>query len=61
MKHLKSFESMFKVDKTELEKQYDRYYCQNCHSTYETYKPKNIVCKFCLSKDVILIDSVDKI
>lgn len=54
MKFLKSFESMFKVDSSELELEYENFHCNNCNSDFVAYKPFSMVCKFCYSKDIYI-------
>lgn len=54
MFYLKSFESMFKVSREELIKVWETYLCNNCGSVFHVIKPKEMKCKLCFSKDVIM-------
>lgn len=60
MKHLKSFESMFKVNQSEFTQFWENYICNNCNGKFETNQSKFKVCRFCNSKDIMLINRFKK-
>jgi DNA-directed RNA polymerase subunit RPC12/RpoP len=55
MQFLKSFESMFKVEPTELVQEWDYYFCNDCESEFSICNPKFSVCKYCSSKDLVFL------
>lgn len=54
MFYLNSFESMFRVSKEELIKVWETYLCNNCGSVFRVIRPKEMKCKLCFSRDVVM-------
>lgn len=61
MKHLKSFESMFKADEKEFMQIWEIFFCNDCNSTFEICQSNSRLCRYCKSKDIILKDKYNKI
>lgn len=60
MKYLVPFNGIFNVDNSELIKEYEKYYCTNCRSYFEVFKPKNLICKKFGSEEIKLINKHKK-
>ena len=57
MKHLKSYDTIFRAKPEELNLEWDYYHCTNCNSNYRVYRPRTIKCIYCQSIDVNLIET----
>jgi DNA-directed RNA polymerase subunit RPC12/RpoP len=57
MKIIKKFEAWagYPLSTTSLDNELEYKKCKDCDSVYQVYKPKSINCKYCGSKDLLML------